>query len=242
MNDTLYKNIMEAITKIQETQGENIQTAAGFVADTLRRDGLIRPFGTGHSHLVATEMYQRAGGLCPVAPLLEGNLMMHEGGRKSGSLERLSGYAAALLGLHDVESKDTLIVISQSGRNCAPVEMAIEGRKRGMKTIGITSLTHSKSVISRVPSGKRLFEVVDVAIDNCAPVGDASVEIERIRSTVAPLSTMTGVYIWHQIQIAAIDILLEEGIEPPVFFSNNAPGGDEHNFNLYMKFRDRVKF
>lgn len=242
MNETFFTNVTDAIKRIQETQGSHIKTAAGYVAETLKKDGLIRPFGTGHSHLVATEMYQRAGGLCPVAPLLEGNLMMHEGGRKSGSLERVPGYAAALLGLHDVESRDTMIVISQSGRNSAPVEMAFEGRKRGLKTIAITSVTHSKSVLSRDPSGKRLFEIVDVAIDNCSPIGDASVEIERISSSVAPLSTITGVYIWHQIEIAAIEMLLEEGIEPPVFFSNNAPGGDEHNINLFMKYRNRVKF
>jgi len=242
MNRKLYENTIEALDRIMETQAENIATAGKYVAETIKNDGLIRPFGTGHSHLVATEMYQRAGGLVPVAPLLEGNLMMHEGGRKSGTLERIPGYAAALLAIHDVENRDTMIVISQSGRNSVPVEMAMEGKKRGLKTVAITSLKHAKSVLSRVPNGKRLFEVADVVIDNCTPIGDASVEIPGLGLSVAPLTTICGVFIWHQIEISAIGQLADEDVKPPVFMSNNAPGGDEHNFELFMKYRDRIKF
>ena len=135
MTDIFFEKTIEALNRIKNTQGEKISQAARFIADTIKNDGLIRPFGTGHSHLVATEIYMRAGGLVPVAPLLEGNLMMHEGGRKSSSLERLPGYAAVLLSLYDVSKNDTLIVISQSGRNSVPVEMAMEGKKRGMKKL-----------------------------------------------------------------------------------------------------------
>ena len=242
MDETLFGKTLEALKEIMATQAENISRAADFTAETLKNDGMIRPFGTGHSHLVATEMYMRAGGFVPVVPLLEGNLMMHEGGRKSSALERLPGYAATLLALHDVSSRDTLIVISQSGRNSAPIEMAVEGKKRGMKTVAITSIKHAKSVLSRHSSGKRLFEIADVVIDNCTPTGDAAVEIEEINSAVAPLSTITGSFIWHQIAVLTVRKLLSRGITPPVFKSNNAQGGDEHNIELFMKYRDRVKF
>jgi uncharacterized phosphosugar-binding protein len=242
MTDIFFEKTIEALNKIKDTQGENISQAARFIADTIKNDGLIRPFGTGHSHLVATEIYMRAGGLVPVAPLLEGNLMMHEGGRKSSSLERLTGYAAVLLSLYDVSKNDTLIVISQSGRNSVPVEMAMEGKKRGMKTIAITSLAHSQSVLSRHPSGKRLFEVADLTLDTCTPIGDASVLIEEIDTAIAPLSTICGVFIWHTISIEASKILLSEGVKPPVFMSANAPGGDEHNIELFQKYRNRVPF
>lgn len=242
MNELLYEKTLEALGEIMKTQAGNISRAADFTAETIKNDGMIRPFGTGHSHMTATEMYMRAGGFVPVVPLLESNLTLQEGGRKSTTLERLTGYAAALLTLHDVSPKDTLIVISQSGRNNVPIEMALEGKKRGMKTVAITSLKHAKSVLSRHPSCKRLFEVADVVIDNCTPIGDAAVEIAELQSAVAPLSTITGAFIWHQIAIETIEKLLAQGIKPPVFMSNNAPGGDEHNIGLFMKYRDRVKF
>jgi len=242
MLNNFLDNATKALAKINETQKDNIKTAGRIVADTIKYDGIIRPIGTGHSHLVATEMYQRAGGLVPVVPLLENNLMMHEGGRKSGTLERLTGYAAMILATRDVEKKDTIIVISQSGRNAVPVEMALEAKKRGIKTIGITSLAHAKSVTSRAPCGKRLFEVADVVIDTGTPIGDASVEFEQMNISVAPLSTICGVFIWHSIAISAIDQLLEEGITPPAFMSNNAPGGDQHNLELFIKYRNRVPF
>ena len=242
MFDDFMAKTVEALDKIRLTQKEKIEEAGRLVAETVKKDGLVRPMGTGHSHLPATEMYQRAGGLACVAPLLEGNLMMHEGGRKSGSLERLSGYAAAMLAVNDAESRDLLIIFSQSGRNAVPVETAIEGKRRGLKTVAVTSLAHSRSVLSRAPSALRLFEAADVVIDNCAPIGDACVEIPGMSAAVAPLSTITSVFIWHQIEIAAVKALLAEGVAPPVFVSGNAPGGEAHNFEIYEKYKNRVRF
>lgn len=242
MLDTYFAKVTETLDFIKTTQMDNILQAGALVADTIRNDGIIRPFGTGHSHLIATEMYQRAGGFGPVMPLLEGNLMMHEGGRKSGALERLPGYAAVLLGLHDVQSRDLLVVVSQSGRNAAPVEMAEECKKRGMKTVAITSLAHSKSVSSRTPGGKRLFEVADVVIDNGTPVGDATVHFEQTGASLAPLSTIAGCFIWHAMAVHAAELLSADGVKPPVFMSGNAPGGDLNNVELYMKYKNRILF
>ena len=240
MLDAYFRKVQENLEYIQNTQREPMLQAAALVANTIRNDGIIRPFGTGHSHLVATEMYQRAGGFGPVMPLLEGNLMMHEGGRKSGTLERLPGYAAALLSVHDVDKRDLLVVISQSGRNAAPVEMAQECARRGMKSIAITSLAHSRSVESRAPSGKRLFEVVDVVLDNGTPAGDAAVAFEQF--SVAPLSTIAGCFIWHAVAAAAADLLVKDGLKPPVFMSGNAPGGDLNNVEIFQKYRHRIMF
>ena len=242
MFDKFHQMTLDIINRIHETQKENIDAAAALVADTVEQDGLIRPFGTGHSHLIATEMYQRAGGFGNVMPLLEGNLMMHEGGLKSGTLERLTGYAAALLSVRQVESRDLLVVISQSGRNSAPVEMCLECKKRGMKSVAITSLAHSQSVESRVPSRQRLFEVADVVIDNCTPVGDAAIEFSDSGFSVAPLSGIAGLYIWHSMAVAAVEKLQARGIKPPVFMSGNVPGGDLNNVEIFQKYKDRVLF
>ena len=242
MLDLYYQKVRDALGRIMDSQQDQIKEAGRMVADTIRNDGIIRPFGTGHSHLVATEMYQRAGGFGPVMPLLEGNLMMHEGGRKSGTLERLPGYVAALLSVQDLQNRDLLVVVSQSGRNSAPVEMALECKKRGMKTIAITSLRHSESVTSRDPSGKRLFEVVDLALDNGAPAGDATVAFDKFPVAVAPLSTITGCFLWHAVATHAAELLIQDNIKPPVFMSGNAPGGDLNNVELFQKYRTRIMF
>lgn len=237
-----HKKTLEVLQYIMDTQMDAMDAAAALVADTIAADGLIRPFGTGHSHLIATEMYQRAGGFGAVMPLLEGNLMMHEGGLKSGTLERLPGYAAALLSVRPVEKRDLLIVISQSGRNAAPIEMTLECKKRGMKTIAITSLAHSQSTDSRHESGKRLFEIVDVALDNGCAVGDAALTIDPPGITVASLSNIAGMFIWHTVSAIAVEKLAARGIKPLVFMSGNAPGGDLNNVEIFQKYRDRVLF
>jgi uncharacterized phosphosugar-binding protein len=241
MIELFFEKTTDALHKIVETQKENISRAAEAVTQTIKNDGIIHVFGTGHSHMLALEMYGRAGGLAPVNPILESNLMLHEGVRKSGSMERVTGYAAAILANVDTSKKDTMIVISQSGRNAVPIEMAMESKKRGMATIAVTSLAHAKSVLSRHPSGKRLFEIADIVIDNAGPIGDAALSIEGIITPFGPLSTMTGAFILHAITAEAVEKLVADGIKPPIFFSGNASEGELHNIELFQKYRYRVK-
>ena len=156
-------------------------------------------------------------------------------------MERMSGYAAAILANVETGRHDTLFVISHSGRNAVPIEMAMEGKKRGLTTVAITSLAHAKSVLSRHSSGKRLFEVADIVIDNAGPIGDAAIKLDQLPAPIAPLSTITGAFIIHAVIAAAAEKLLAEGIKPPFFFSGNAPDGDLHNIELFQKYRNRVK-
>ncbi len=242
MIDLYYEKTIEAINKVHDTQKQNIAEAGRIVANTIKGDGMVQVFGTGHSHILAIEMYGRAGGLVPVNPILESNLMMHEGMRKSSGMERLTGYAAAVLANVDISKKDTMIVISQSGRNAVPIEMAMEAKKRSLPTIAITSLAHAKSVLSRHPSGKRLFEIADLVIDNCTPIGDACIPVEGTPAPIAPLSTITGTFILHSIACAAVSILVAEGVKPPVFISANSMDGEIHNLEMFQKYRGRVKF
>ncbi len=241
MLNVYFEKSMEALKRVVDSQKDKITLAAESVAETIKKDGLIHVFGTGHSHLLALEMYGRAGGLVPVNPILETNLMLHEGVRKSGAMERLTGYAAAILANVDAAKKDTLVVFSQSGRNAVPIEMAMEGKKRGLKTIAVTSLAHAKSVLSRHPSGLRLFEVADIVIDNGCPIGDASIHIDGLITPIAPLSTLTGAFIVHAIAAIAAEKLIADGIKPPFFFSGNASEGDLHNIEMFMKYRNRIK-
>jgi uncharacterized phosphosugar-binding protein len=241
MIEQFFEKTTEALQKIVETQKENINLAADAVANTIINDGLIHVFGTGHSHLLALEMYGRAGGLVPINPILESNLMLHEGVRKSGTMERMTGYAATILANIETSKKDTMIVISQSGRNAVPIEMAMESKKRGMTTIALTSLAHAKSVLSRHPSGKRLFEVSDIILDNAGPIGDACLTMEGVITPFGPLPTMTGAFILHAVTAEAVERLVAAGVKPPLFFSGNASDGEMHNIEMFMKYRYRVK-
>lgn len=219
-----------------ETQCENIEKAANLVSESCLNGGRFYVFGSGHSHMVAEEIYIRAGGLAYVKAILSPELMLHEMPNKSTYLERLDGYSAAMLNLYKVDANDTLMIISNSGRNSVPVEMALEAKKRGTKVIALTSLTHSMQTTSRHTSGKKLYEVADVVIDNGAPKGDAAYEIEGLDTPTGPTSDAIGVTIAQALIAQVIDNLVKAGKTPPVFKSSNVDGADDYNNELFEKY------
>lgn len=230
---TYFDVVQSVLGRILETQMPALDLAAGMVADTIQRDGIIYSLGGGHSFLIAAELYSRAGGLANFD-------VIHD--RTFGRAERLSGYARNLLESYPVTPADTMIVVSNSGRNCLPVEMALEARQRGIAIIAITSLAHSRSVAPRTPQGLRLFEVCNVVIDTGVAAGDASVELvpgSPVR--MGPVSTMAGVFIANCISGMAACKLLARGFEPPVFLSANCDGADEHNKPLLDFVRERIR-
>lgn len=209
------------LAEIWETQSAAIEGAASAIAETLQRGGLIFISGSGHSHMLAEELFYRAGGLAAVVPLLESSLMLHEGATKSSAIERLEGYAAAVLENAGLSENDLLIVASNSGRNAYPVELAIEARKRSCTTIAITSLATASRVTSRHSSGETLSSVADLVLDNCVSYGDAAVGLEGLKVHVGPLSTIAGVAIVNAAVARAIELCLENGHVPQVFESAN---------------------
>jgi uncharacterized phosphosugar-binding protein len=230
------------LQEVRETQQEAIEEAGRLCAEAVAGGGLIHVFGTGHSHILAEEPYDRAGGLLAVNPILVGDLMLHEGGLRSGPLERLPGLAEVILNHEPVREGDVLIVASNSGRNAVPVEMAQLARKRGVKVVGITSLQHSRSVSSRAPDGHRLFEVVDVIIDNRGVPGDAVLPVPGAREgmRMAATSTVTGAAIIQAIMAEAVARLATTGGEVPILMSANLEGADEHNERQLRSLGPRV--
>ncbi len=235
MNITLqyYERVQALLCRIVESQMDSLNRAATLVADTIARDGIVYALGSGHSLLPAAELYYRAGGMAPCD-------IVHD--RTFGRAERLPGYAEVLLDTYPIGPKDALIIISNSGRNCLPVELALGARKRCVSTIGITSLPHSRSVSSRTPQGLKLFEVCDVTIDTGSDPGDASISLNSGSGiTVCPTSTLAAVFIVNAISGSAAQQLLERGIEPPVFLSANIDGADETNARHLEFMRQRVR-
>lgn len=233
--------VIKKIEELKNTQIDNINKAAEIIAKSCIDGGRLYVFGSGHSHIVAEEIYARAGGLALVKAMLEPELMLHEMPNKSTYLERLTGYSAGILKLYKVDCKDTVMVISNSGRNAVPIEMAIGAKKIRCKVIVITSMRHSSVVNSRHSSGLRLFEIGDVVIDNCAEFGDASFKINGLDTPIGPISTISGTTIAQTLISTAVDIMIKNGFKPPIFKSSNVDGADKYNNDLFDKFYSSIK-
>lgn len=232
----------ETVDKLSTSQLPAIEAAADIIAQRVAAGGIIFTFGTGHSHELAEEVAYRAGGVVPVSPILEPSLTGSTEVAKSEFLERLEGFAPHILDYHNVRPEDVLVIISNSGRNAAPVEMAIEAHRRGIPVIALTSLDYSRQVSSRAASGKKLYELADVVIDNCAPFGDAVVKLPGVPQPVGPLSTVAGAAIMHAVMVGVAARLVGQ-VEPvPVFWSGNLDGVTEKNYELMEPYRARIRF
>ena len=231
-----FNHAQNMLEQVLEQELPNIQKAAEFVTESCKNGGKFYVFGSGHSHMVAEELYLRAGGLALVHGILPAELMLHEMANKSTYLERIEGYSKALVELYKVEAKDTIMVISNSGRNAVPVEMCLAAKETGAKVIAMTSMKHSVGCTSRHSSGKKMYEIADVTIDNCGEPGDAAFPIEGLDTTIGPTSSITGITIAQALVCQVVDNLVKAGIEPPVFKSSNVDGGDEHNNRMFDKY------
>lgn len=237
---TVAKKYLQYVSDILEetmnTQEEALEKAAQLVCDSCLQDGRFYVFGSGHSHMVAEEIYIRAGGLAYVKAILPPELMLHEMPNKSTWLERLDGYSAAMIKLYKVDAKDTIMIISNSGRNPVPVEMALEAKKVGANVIAMTSMQHSTQTTSRHKSGKKLYEIADVILDNGAKKGDAAFMIDGLDTPTGPTSDAIGIALAQALIASSIDKLVKNGHQPPVFKSSNVDGADDYNDALFDKY------
>lgn len=235
------ERVQELLERIAETEMGKIHQAAEMVADAVADDGILYTFGTGHSHVIAEDVAYRAGGLAPVDAILEPSLTGHQQVVKSETMERVEGMAEVILDYYKVSSNDALLVISNSGRNAAPIEMAQIGQARDIPVIAITSMAHSTGTTSRHSSGKKLYQVADVVIDNCVPKGDCVLDVEGMEQPIGPASGVAGMFIIHSIVVQAIQNLKERGVDPPVFISGNIDGSDAFNAPLLKEYERRIK-
>ncbi|GIO26991.1 SIS domain-containing protein [Ornithinibacillus bavariensis] len=236
-----FHKISELLATVEKEQSMNMKQAAEKVAEAIQQDGVIHLFGCGHSHILTEEVYYRAGGLVPIHPILHEPLMLHEGAVRSSSLERKNDYAKTFMGEQDIRKGDVVFVISTSGRNPVPVDVAHIAKEKGAYIIGITSIEYSSSQPSRHTSGEHLFDAVDLVINNHAPVGDALLSHDKVEVKFAPSSTVIGATILNAILAEAVGIMGSSGFTPPVFLSGNIEGADQHNEELIKKYSDRVK-
>lgn len=232
----------ETLEKITATQLSAIGQAADLIAKCVIGGGVVYTFGTGHSHELAEEVAYRAGGVVPVSAILEPSLTGSTEVSKSEFLERLEGFAPHILDYHRVGPDDVLIVISNSGRNAVPVEMAREAQLRQIPVIAVTSLAYSRQVSARQPGGKKLYEIADVVLDNCTPYGDAAVNLPGALQPVGPLSTVAGAALLHAVMVGAAERLVGKMSPLPVFWSGNLDGVHDKNVEMMAPYRERVRF
>ncbi len=233
--------VMQRLAGLAQTHVDAIGAAARLFAGCVRQGGLIHVFGAGHSHLLAEELFFRAGGLLCFNALLDDGLMLHGSAVASGEFERIPDYAAVVLNKYPIAPNDGLLVISYSGINPVPVEMALLGKKRGLPVVALTSVEASRSSPARHPSGRRLYDVADIVLDNPGPVGDASLRLPGLDTPLCALSTIMGAVILQSLVYELAAALHALGHPLPLLRSSNVPEGDTLNTHLLAEYRHRLR-
>lgn len=218
------------------------QAAAKLLADAIEGDGRIFAWGSTHSSTTMQDIYVRAGGLMVInaifIPGLEA-LQTNPFGITS-RIERLEGYAEIVLDHTPIRAGDVLIVVSVSGRNAVPIEMAKVAKERGIKVIAVTGLDYSKTVTPRHPDGKNMYAYADVVLDNKARAGDAILDAENMPTKFCPVSGITSTAVLQCLVAETVEELLSRGVVPPVFMAQNVDGGEEFNNEMFKKYRDKI--
>ncbi|TWD80223.1 putative phosphosugar-binding protein [Kribbella amoyensis] len=238
-------NVHELLQRIQTEESKSIAAAAGLLADQIAADRLVHIFGPGgHSNLAAQEVFFRAGGLMHIAAILDEGTLLSNGALRSMAIERTPGYGRIVVRDRELGEGDLLILVNAYGINAALIDAALEARERGVKLIGISSRSHAEQTApehpARHPTRQNLHDLVDVAIDSKVPIGDAIMDVPGAPERIAAVSTFANAFVLNSLTLCTVTELVARGIEPPVWRSGNAPGGDEANNRFVGRFRHRV--
>lgn len=238
-------DIHSYLTRINEEESESIGRAAQLMADQVERDQLIHIYGPGgHANMVSQEAFFRAGGLMHISAILDEGTILSNGALRSIAMERTPGYGSVVINYHNLGEDDVLILANSYGINSAVIDAALTARERGVTLIGISSRSHAEESPddhpARHPSKANLHDLVDTHIDSKVPVGDALVTVPDAPEPLGALSTFVNSFIVHALTVHTVNELVDRGVEPEVWRSANAPGGDEANARFINRFRQRV--
>ena len=223
-------NARDVMTKIEETQLDNIRRAANAMADSIEAGRWVHTFGCGHATIPVEEMYPRIGGFVGFHPMVElpltfftritGEMGVHQ----FVFLERVEGYGVEIMKGYKFDSRDTMWIFSHSGINNVNIDVALEAKKKGMKVIAFGSAAAAKGKPVRHSSGKTIFDIADIVVDSCAPIEDATVPIQNHQDKLGPVSTMAFVTCVWMTVITVAEILVERGFKLHIHPSHNVPG------------------
>jgi uncharacterized phosphosugar-binding protein len=222
---------------------DSVAAAGRLFADCVAADGVVHGFGTGHSQATVLEIVGRAGGLIPTNRIGLADLVLRGDEDRSvlddPLLERSPGLARRLYDLAGPQPQDLFVIVSNSGVNNSIVDMALHVKEAGHRLIALTSLTHTRAVPALHPSGKRLADIADAVLDNCAPAGDALLPLPD-GGALCGVSTITSALLVQMVLAESVGILQAEGHEAPVYVSANLPGGHERNVVLEERYAGRL--
>jgi len=234
--------VIGLLQKLRDEEGPAVQEAAIILADAIGNGKRIFGFGCTHSSLPIQDLVYRAGGLMLINPIFGPGIASLEPqpATITSAMERLTGFADVILDNTPIEEGDVLILVSVSGRNAVPIEMAQSAKNRGITVIGVTSREYTDNVDARHPSGKKMYEFADVVLDNKAAKGDAILEADNMPQKFSPASGVTSNALLHALVSATIEECLARGLTPPVYVAANVDGGEEWNRKLWDEYGDRV--
>ncbi|GAA2271005.1 UPF0309 protein [Streptomyces ruber] len=232
----------DLLRRVREEEAGAIAAAGELIAGTVTGGGRLFAFGAGHSSLAAQDIVYRAGGLALM------NLLTVPGvtgvdvvpATLGSALERVAGLATAVLDAGPLRAGDLLVVVSLSGRNALPVEMASGARARGVKVIGVTSVAYAAQTTSRHGSGTFLKDHCDIVLDSKIAPGDAELTAEGVAAPFAPASTVVTTALLQAVMATAAGTLAARGVEPPLLRSGNVDGGLDWNDRVQDEYGDRI--
>ncbi len=219
------------IAEVKATQMNNIEECAKAIVSTIKNGGIIQAFGAGHSNAGALELTHRAGGFIPTKNIKE---------PAGGAYESVEGVGKTFMKKVDVRKHDIVFVISNSGRNPLPIEIALGAKEKGAVVIAVTALEASKRLKSKHSCGKNLYEIADLVLDNRIPEGDSVIDVEGVDSKVCGMSTITTALLLQAVTLRAVELCVEAGIHPPIYKSQNIDGGREYNEALEQQYLQRL--
>ena len=230
------------LRRVRDEEAEAVEAAGTLLADTVATGGRLFAFGAGHSSLPAQDVVYRAGGLALMnllaVPGVVGVDVMPA--TLGSALERVDGLASTVLATSPLRAGDALVIISLSGRNALPVEMARHARDLGVKVIGVTSVAYASRTEPRNPSGTFLKDHCDVVLDSKIAVGDAELTLDSVPAPFAPASTVVTAALLQAVMATTTGLLADRGIEPPLLRSGNIDGGPEWNTRVMDEYGDRI--
>jgi len=232
--DSFYEKSTALLARARDTNAAVITRCAALIGGSVAQDGVLHVFGSGHSEVIGREIIGRAGGLACVGGIIDPT---------GGFIENLVGYGTELVGRYDRQYQllpgECMIVISNSGKNSAPLEVALYAKQKGLTVIGLTSVqmsTHTKTVH---PGGQNLHAIADHVLDNLGVPGDTLIDIGEGQFS-GPTSTLVGATLLNLLMLEVMAWLQAHGHPLPLFKSQNLPGAIEHNRKVAAKYRHRL--
>jgi uncharacterized phosphosugar-binding protein len=239
-----FTRMKEVMKEIEESQLDAINEGAELIVESLINGGVWHVMDTGH--MLMYEAIGRTGGLMAIRPVrvsleVSNPTRYREEivNKKRVFMDSITGLPEYIIEKSNMLPGDILFIGSVSGINVLPVEMAVYARKKGLKVIGLTSVKYSRFLESKHPEGKKLYQVCDVVLDNCAGVGDTLLEVEGLDRKICPSSGIAAAYIMWALQARVIELMLDKGKKPQVYISNHMPGASKMNAEAWNEYEKK---